>query len=150
MLNAGEISVLLCCGIATLSVVIALRGFTRTFALYETAFPSFNAFPFFALIWFLGSSPPSPGSLPFPGSGSLFPAAAAAAISSSRVLISSRISPMFLASSMASVNSWPLNAWAFFPSSANLFLRSFFDIFINSSLVIVCSPFNLLTGPCVP
>ena len=145
MLNVGEMSGLSCCGITIpLAVESAFLGLANAFALKVTFFPSFKALPLFALAWFFGSwlPSPAPGSSA-PSSGSAVPAAAAAAINSSLVLISSRISPIRRISSMASVNSWPENAWAFFPRSAARFLSSFLESFINSSLVIAM--FSFLT-----
>ena len=145
MLNVGEMSGLSCCGITIpLAVESAFLGLANAFALKVTFFPSFKALPLFALAWFFGSWLPSPApDSSAPSSGSAVPTAAAAAINSSLVLISSRISPIRRISSMASVNSWPENAWAFFPRSAARFLSSFLESFINSSLVIAM--FSFLT-----
>ena len=142
MLNVGEMSGLVCFGITTpVAVVRVFLIPASALPLKNAFFPSFKVLPLFALSWSCGSSLPSPA--PSPSSGSAAPAAFAAATSSSRPLISSKISPMVLASSMASVNSWPESACAFFPSSASLFLRSFLDIFSNSSLVMSLISFHI-------
>ena len=125
------------CGITTPVVVeSAAIGLAIFFALYVVFAPAFNALPLFVLAWSLTSAP-SPA---FPSGPSPSPAAAWAALaSSSRALISSRISPMVLASSMRAVNSSPLLSWASLPTVTRRAFNSFLLIFINCSLFMLLS-----------
>ena len=138
-MNVGEISGLVWCGITTpVAVVIVFKGFAMAFALNLTALPFFKALPLSALALSLVSAP-SPPFVSSSGSSPSVAAAAAALASSSRALISSRISPMVFASSMRAVNSSPLLSWASLPTVTRRAFNSFLLIFINCSLFMLLS-----------